>query len=333
MKKIALAGVAHIHAPNFVKRLQERSGIEVVSLWDHDRARAERYAKEIGCRICGEAEELWNDPEVDAVVVCSETDRHAALVPAAAKAGKHLFVEKPLGFSAADAREMAKAIREAGVLFQTGYFMRGFPAHRALKQMIADGVFGTVTRIRHSNCHQGSLGGWFDTDYRWMADPKIAGCGAFGDLGTHSLDILMWLFGRPELVTADIRTVTGRYGVECDETGTALLKFSDGAVAMLAGGWVDQANPVTCEVSGTDGFAYILNGELFVISPKLEGADGKAPWQPLPEALPHAFELFLDALEGKDVPLVSACEAADRNIVMEALYKAAKGHCWERPAY
>ena len=52
MKKIALAGVAHIHAPNFVKRLQERSGIEVVSLWDHDRARAERYAKEIGCRIC-----------------------------------------------------------------------------------------------------------------------------------------------------------------------------------------------------------------------------------------------------------------------------------------
>ena len=288
MKKIALAGVAHIHAPNFVKRLQERSGVEVVSLWDHDRARAERYAKEIGCRICGEAEELWNDPEVDAVVVCSETDRHAALVPAAAKAGKHLFVEKPLGFSAADAREMAKAIREAGVLFQTGYFMRGFPAHRALKQMIADGVFGTVTRIRHSNCHQGSLGGWF---------------------------------------------VTCRCGAECDETGTALLKFSDGAVAMLAGGWVDQANPVTCEVSGTDGFAYILNGELFVISPKLEGADGKAPWQPLPEALPHAFELFLDALEGKDVPLVSACEAADRNIVMEALYKAAKGHCWERPAY
>ena len=97
MKKIALAGVAHIHAPNFVKRLQERSGVEVVSLWDHDRARAERYAKEIGCRICGEAEELWNDPEVDAVVVCSETDRHAALVPAAAKAGRlppHTFCTK-----------------------------------------------------------------------------------------------------------------------------------------------------------------------------------------------------------------------------------------------
>jgi predicted dehydrogenase len=49
---------------------------------------------------------------------------------------------------------------------------------------------GKITRARGSNCHSGSLGGWFDKEYRWMADPKIAGVGAFGDLGTHKLDIL-----------------------------------------------------------------------------------------------------------------------------------------------
>lgn len=332
MKKIAVAGAAHIHTPAFVRFLNARENVEVVALWDHQADRAAKYAAELGCGVAAEAADLWRNPEVDAIVVCSETDRHRDLVPAAAQAGKHLFVEKPLGFAAADAVEMARIVTESGVIFQTGYFMRGQPAHQALKQLLADGVFGTVTRIRHTNCHSGLLLGWFDTDYRWMADPAVAGCGAFGDLGTHSLDILMWLFGRPEQVTADLRTVTGRYGDDCDESGTALLKFPDGAVATLAGGWLDRANPVSCEISGTEAFACILNGELFVFSPKLE-LDGKTPYAPLPEALPHAFLLFLDALEGKEVPLVSAAEAADRNIVMTALYEAARRRAWLAPAY
>ena len=218
---------------------------------------------------------------------------------------------------------MADAVREAGVLFQTGYFMRGSSVHQALKKMVNDGVFGRITRVCHVNCHHGSLGGWFDTDYRWMADPAVAGCGAFGDLGTHSLDILMWLFGKPELVTGDIRTITGRYGENCDETGTALLKFP--------GGWVDVMNPVTCEISGTEGFAYVRNGELFVKSSKLDGADGSSPWKELPAELPHAFTLFLDAVEGKSVPLVTADEAAARNVVMEAIYRAARTATWVKP--
>lgn len=327
MKKIAIAGAAHIHTPNFVKTLKGRADFEVAAVWDHDRARAEKYAAELGCPVRERAEQLWNDPSIDAVVICSETNRHKELVLAAAAAGKHLFVEKPLGFSAADAREMAEAIRRAGVLFQTGYFMRGTPVYQALKQLISEGAFGTVTRIRHTNCHQGSLGGWFDTDYRWMADPGIAGCGAFGDLGTHSLDILMWLFGKPERVVADIRTVTGRYGEACDETGTALLKFPGGATGVLAGGWVDPYHPVSFEISGTEGGACIFNGELYVQIPK-RNIDGKQPWGPLPEALPHAFVLFLEALNGKPVPLVSAGEAADRNVVMEALYASARDGRW-----
>ena len=327
MKKIGIAGVAHIHAPNFATRLKARSGIEVVAVWDPDPARAGKYAKEFGCGTVADVESLWNEAGAEAVVVCSETNRHREIVPAAAAAGMALFVEKPLGFSAADALEMAAAIEKAGVLFQTGYFMRGMPVHRALKRLVDDGVFGTITRVRHVNCHNGSLGGWFDTDFRWMADPAVAGCGAFGDLGTHSLDILMWLFGKPESVTADISVVTGRYGGTCDETGTALLKFPGGAVGTLCGGWVDVMNPVTCEVSGTEGFAYVRNGELFVKSDRL-GSDGSTPWNELPEELPHAFELFLDALEGREVPLVSASEAAARNVVMEALYRAARTHSW-----
>ena len=117
MKRIAVAGVAHIHMPHFAKLLKERPGFEVVSVWDHDASRAEKYAKELGCGVAASCEALCRDGSADAVVVCSETDRHKGIVPLAAKAGKHLFVEKPLGFSAADALAMADAVREAGVLF------------------------------------------------------------------------------------------------------------------------------------------------------------------------------------------------------------------------
>ena len=144
-----------------------------------------------------------------------------------------------------------------------------------------------------------------------MADPAIAGCGAFGDLGTHVLDILLWLFGDVERVIADINVVTGRYG-ECDESGEGLMKFTSGVVGTLAAGWVDVANPVTLMVSGTEGHAHVDNGQLYFQSSKVAGADGKQPWTDLPPAWPHAFELFLDAVMGKqDVPLVSPTRGGD----------------------
>jgi len=326
-KIVALVGTAHIHTPGFVKRLQARSDITVKGVWDHDAARAQKWAEALSAPVVADVGAIWADAGIDGVIICSETDRHQELVLAAAAAKKHMFVEKPLGLGAADAKAMAKAIEKAGVIFQTGYFMRGQGIHRFLRQQIQAGAFGKITRVRMSNCHAGSLGGWFDTDYRWMADPAISGCGAFGDLGTHRLDIMMWLLGDPVSVTAEVGVATGRYG-DCDEYGEGLLKFPDGAIGVLAGGWVDVENPVPLLISGTEGHAYVCNGQLTFKSGRVPGADGKAPWTDLPPDLPHAFELYLDALHGQDVPLVSPREAAARNVVMEAMYQAAKGERW-----
>jgi predicted dehydrogenase len=223
---------------------------------------------------------------------------------------------------------MAAAIERAGVLFQTGYFMRGSPIHLFLREQIANGSFGKITRIRHTNCHSGSLGGWFDTEWRWMADPKQAGVGAFGDLGTHSLDILMWLMGDIARVSASIKVITGRYG-DCDETGEALIEFADGVIGTLAAGWVDVQHPVSLILSGTEGHAYVAEGKLYFKSSHVAGADGLTPWTDLPTEWPHAFELFLDAAGGKTgVPLVTPREAAARSAVMEAMYAAAHGGVW-----
>jgi len=229
---------------------------------------------------------------------------------------------------AKDAYRMAGVIEQAGVLFQTGYFQRGNPIYRYLKDLLAAGAFGKVTRLRMSNGHGGSLGGWFDTEWRWMADPEKSGVGAFGDLGTHALDIMLWLLGDVTQVTANLDIATGRYGA-CDEYGEGLLKFSGGATGSLAASWVDIANPVTLLLSGTQGHAHVVNGELFLQSELIPGADGKTPWKDLPEPWPHAFELFLDALVGKPgVTLVGAREAAYRSAVMEALYRGAKECAW-----
>lgn len=333
MTEIAFVGCAHIHTPGFVKRIKERTDVRVVAVWDHDPARAAKNATELGAPAVADPAAIWRNRKVQAVVICSETDRHAQLVPPAAARHKHLFVEKPLGFAAADAARMCRVIEKAGVIFQTGYFMRGDPIHLFLKDALAKGLFGTVTRARHSNCHCGSLKGWFDTEWRWMADPAVAGCGAYGDLGTHSLDILMWLFGdQVERVAASIRSVTGRYGA-CDESGEGLLTFPNGVCATLAAGWVDVANPVRLLISGTEGHATVMNGQFFFQSSKVEGADGKQPWTALPQTAPHAFELFLDAVAGRPtpIPLVTAREAAARSATMEALYKASASGRWVTP--
>ena len=328
MTTVAFVGCAHIHTPGFIQLVNSRPEIQCKSVWDHDAARAAKRAAEMGAQVISDLAAIYADPEIEAVIVCTETNLHESVVLPAAAAKKHLFIEKPLGFGAADAAKMADAIESAGVIYQTGYFMRGDANHIFLKQQIEAGAFGKITRVRGSNCHSGALGRWFDTEWRWMTDPKQSGVGAFGDLGTHSLDILLWLMGDVTQVTAQIDNGTGAYE-GCDETGEGLLRFASGAIGTLAAAWDDVANPVSLLISGTEGHAAILNGQLYFQSSHVPGADGKSPWTDMPSSKPAGFEAFLDAISGKkDVALVGVREAAYRNSVMEALYEGARMGTW-----
>jgi len=325
---MAFVGVAHIHTPGFIDLLKGRKDVTVKAVWDHDQARADKRAKAVNATRVQDLSQIWADPEIKAVVICSETDRHHDLVLAAAKAGKHMFVEKPLGITARESLLMAEAIQKANRLFTTGYFMRTDPKHLFLKEEIAKGHFGKITRVRGSNCHGGSLGGWFDTEWRWMADPKIAGVGAFGDLGTHKLDILMWLLGDVEAATADVKIVTGRYP-GCDECGEGIMEFKNGVLGTLAAGWVDMEDPVPLLISGTEGHAVVYDDHLYYQSKHVPGSDSKDPWTKLPSGLKAPMHQFVDAVEGaKDQPLVTPAEAAARVAVMEAMYQGAKERKW-----
>ncbi len=331
MTTVAFVGCAHIHTPGFIHTIKNRPDVQCKSVWDHDPARAEKRAGELGASVVADLDTLYGDPEIEAVLVCTETNRHEQVVLPGAAAGKHLFVEKPLGFGSQDAYRMADAVERAGVLYQTGYFQRGDPKNLFLREQIAQGAFGKITRVRGSNCHSGALGRWFDTEWRWMADPQVAGVGAFGDLGTHSLDILLWLMGDVTTVTAQLDSGTNAYD-GCDETGEGLMRFANGAIGTLAAAWDDVANPVSLLVSGTEGHAMVLNGQLYFGSKHVEGADGKQPWTQLPPGVPAGLDSFLNALAGrKDAALVGVREAAYRSAVMEAMYEGAQQGTWVTP--
>jgi len=331
MQITAFLGVAHIHTPGFVAKLQDRADVKVKAVADHDAARAQKTADVFGASVLN-VQAILADPEITSVIICSETVHHRDLVTRAAAAGKHMFVEKPLGITHEDTDAMEAAVKAAGVVFQTGFFRRSDPKWQFIKQEIAAGHLGKITRMRDTTCHMGALAGWFDTEWRWIADKSQAGGGGFADLGAHSLDTTLWCLsaiaggpcGHVKAAVGSVGAQLDRYP-DIDEYGCGLITFESGAIAVVEASWVDEKLHSGVEVNGLEGQIYVKDDKLFYYSKHVEGADGSEYTGPMPDAAPHAFELFFDKLEGKPlgVELVSVEEAAQESRVMADFYATA----------
>ncbi len=325
---LAVLGAAHIHTPMFLQVLQSREDVKIAHVWDHDAGRARRCAKECGAKPAKTAKEVLGDASLSGVVILSETSLHAELATAAAKAKKHLFVEKPIGVGANDASQIADAVEKAGVHFTTGYHLRTIPKYIFIKENVAKGNLGKIVRVHCSFSNDCVLQGAFDNELKWTVDRKWGALGGFADLGTHALDMLMWLMGDVEAVMADVRTVTNRYP-NCDEMGQGMIRFTSGVTGTIAAGWVEPENPVGLLVVGTEGHAVVFNDRLYLRTKKVPGADGARPWGKLPPGPDHPLLQFVSAVAGqKNLPLVTAREAAARVKVMEAMYRSAREGKW-----
>ena len=320
---LAMVGGAHIHAPDFANRMKLDENVHTKYVWDPNPETARARQEVTGGQIAGSPEIIFRDPEVDGVVITSQTKMHTDLVFPAVNAGKHLFVEKPLGMNGDEATEIASAINNAGVIFQTGYFMRSSGVNQKVRSLVQSGALGDITRLRLSNVHSGVIGGWFDTDWRWMTEPDQAGVGAFGDLGSHVFDLLLWFMegDKPKACTGYIDSVIGRYP-DSDEYGEGMVTFESGAVATVAAGWVDHANPNQIEISGTKGHLRVTNGNLYLQIPEMN-LEASEPFTDLPESWKHPVEIFFDAVAGTNqAPLITANEAAAVNRLVSEIYTA-----------
>ncbi len=320
---VGVLGAAHVHFERYARFLNDETGITVVAVYDDTPSLAREAEALTGGSRAGSAEELLGRDDIDAVVILSENVKHEAYAVAAARAGKHLFVEKPLDIRGDGADRIATAVRDADVLFQTGYFMRSMAQMRFLRDAYREGKFGRVTRMRLQYAHGGSLTGMWDGDHAWMVDIDQVGRGALGDLGIHGLNMILWMTEGDALrdVSAEVGNATGRFdGI--DEYGEALLRFESGLVVTLGAGYVDRNDVNRIEISGTEGHAYMNRGRLFLNCPAITGTNQERYWSDFPDSLEHPFSLFLHALQGEDVPLFPVEEAARDVRVMDRIYAA-----------
>ena len=219
-------------------------------------------------------EDLLDLPGLQAVYVASPVHLHLEHVRAAAGRSKHVLCEKPVGRTADEAEQAARACAEAGVLLGVGYMMRFHHLHRELEAMVRRGDLGQVTFGRaQATCWYPEIPG------AWRQDPALGGGGALPDMGSHCIDLLERFLGPVVEVRAHVDTLTFRYAV--DDTATLLLKHSSGAhgVVDVRFNTPDDAARNALEIYGTRGSVIAHHtigqggGEMTAYLPEARGYD------------------------------------------------------------
>ena len=268
------AGQGHAFGFRNAQMLPALKGVNVRldTLVEPNAPLAETVAAKYGFeRTAAGIEEIIDRPEIEAVSLALPNNAHIGVVPRLLKAGKHVFCEKPLGLTSAEAEEMTRAAEEAGVVTSVGFCRRRVPALAALAQVVRDGGIGTVHSFRAS----------YFADY--ASDPKaprtwrfvrsVAGGGAVADIGAHIIDTVRFVLGDvAEVIACQLETVikerplptggTGHsQGASATESGP--VENDDNAVISLrtAGGAIGSVNLSRIAAGITDVFAIEVYGD------------------------------------------------------------------------
>ncbi|MDE0315772.1 MAG: Gfo/Idh/MocA family oxidoreductase [Candidatus Poribacteria bacterium] len=248
---IGIISFAHGHANAYCNKMQTFDDVKLVACWDDNVERGENAATQYGMTFSPHLEDVVNHPEIDAVIVTCETNRHAEMVVAAASEGKHILCQKPMALTLADCDKIADAVQKSGVKFMMAHQMRRDPANIAMKELIESGVLGKIGLLRRRHCINVLFNEAFVTGpSRWHIDP-VKNMGMFMDDASHATDFIYWMLGKPTSVIAEIDNVLT--DVAPDDTGVAVYRFSDGAMAILINTSVTLAGENTTEIYGHEG--------------------------------------------------------------------------------
>ena len=231
--RIALLGVAHVHAEGYAAWLTGQPDVDVIGFVEADPQLAAEFADSTGLRLLPLPDLLTARPH--GVVVCSETVHHRSYVEAAARAGAHILSEKPLATTLEDAQALLDACALAGVTLHTAFPVRYSPAVRHLRAQVQAGVLGNVLAYSGVN-HSVSP----DHERAWFSGPALAGGGAGMDHIIHLADLLHHFGERVQSVYARLIpvpawTIPGRE--QTDAAGLVTLTLESGAVATIDCSW------------------------------------------------------------------------------------------------
>lgn len=279
---------------------------------------AERYA----AHAYDSYEALLRDPGIDAVLLTTPHSLHAAHVIAAAEAGKHVFVEKPLALTAATASAAVEACRRHGVVLAVGQNRRFATGASLLKQMVAAGDFGTIL---HAEANFSAPSALSYTAERWRASRLESPAGGLAGLGIHMIDIMVWLLGPITRLACQAKRRALK--VDMDDTTSALLEFSAGMTGYLG---TQCAAPYTSylRILGTAANAEVRSDFSEFTVHKSGGRPEGVPLAAV-DTLHAELEAFAEACMGGPAFPVALDDAVHGIAVMETMAaSAARGGAW-----
>lgn len=207
---------------------------EVVAVMRRDVDKAKDYAQRHGIeKWYGNAQDLINDPQVNAVYVATPPASHAKYAIAAMKAGKPVYVEKPMAASYEECLQINCVSAETGVPCFVAYYRRTLPYFLRVKQLIVEGVMGDISTVHIQFAIPPYATDYDRNNLPWRVQKEIAGAGYFYDLASHQFDLLEYLFGEITHVQGYVANNGGLYDVE--DTVTAAFRFKSGFLG--SGSW------------------------------------------------------------------------------------------------
>ncbi len=223
---------------------------ELVAVMDTNREAAENVKKEFGAQYAfGTYEELLALKEIDAVYIASPVFCHKEQAMAAAKAGKHILLEKPMGLTVEESVEIADYCKAQGVKLGVGLMMRFSAYHQKMKELISNGVLGDIVSMR------AQLTCWYpEIPNNWRQDKARSGGGALMDMGIHCIDLLQYISGT-KAKTVSCFSGNQTFGYSADDSAALLMKMDSGATAFVDANFNIPDNAARCrlEFYGTKG--------------------------------------------------------------------------------
>ena len=250
--RVAVIGCGSISKYRHIPEYAGHPNVELVAFVDPVIERAQHYAEQFGAKAYADYETMLAEVKPDAVSVCTPNALHAPMSIAAAKAGAHVLVEKPMAATDEEAEAMIQAASDNNVRLMVGHNQRFMPPHVKAKQILESGVLGKVLTFRTSFGHPGPDGWSVDGANSWFFRKDEAIMGAMGDLGVHKSDLIRWMLNDE---VAEIGAFVGtlhKEGTRVDDNASCILRMQSGAIGTLIASWTyykgeDNSTILWCE--------------------------------------------------------------------------------------
>jgi len=327
--------IAGFHA----KAIGEIRGVRLAACYDMVPGAADRLADEYGCKPYHDLNAMLADTDVHIVTIGTPSGAHMEPALAAAKAGKHIIVEKPLEITLKRCDRIIAACEQAGVKLATIFPSRFHEASQDLKKAVDSGRFGRLTM-------GDAYVKWFRTqEYydsgKWRGTWELDGGGALMNQAIHSVDLLTWLMGPVAEITAHTATLAHER-IAVEDTATATLRFENGALGVIEA--TTAAYPgylKRIELHGSDGSAVLEEEDLkswdfrkktardHKILERMQQQQSGGGGASDPAAIGHAghrkqFEDLLKAIKNDTTPQVDGHEGRRSVEIILGIYKAAE---------